>query len=79
MRVPDIVSQQNATQPVEAPGAGTATQPVEAPSVGLEVLLTGTGNAALQSDSEEDLQRELSSHMDDNQRCEVFHGLEQDP
>ena len=25
------VMQQNATQPVEAPGAGTATQPVEAP------------------------------------------------
>ena len=26
--------QQNATQPVEAPGAGTATQPVQAPGAG---------------------------------------------
>ena len=41
------VIQQNATQPVEAPGSGTATQPVEAPGAGPEVLLTGTGSAAL--------------------------------
>ena len=39
--------QQNATQPVEAPGAGTATQPVEAPSAGPEVLPSSTGDAAL--------------------------------
>ena len=38
--------QQNATQPVEAPGAGMATDP------GPEVLLSGS---AAQSDSEEDL------------------------
>ena len=43
--------QQNATQPVEAPGAGTTTQPVESPGAGPEVLLSGTGNA-VQSDSE---------------------------
>ena len=53
------VSQQNATQPVEAPGAGTATQPVEAPGAGPEVLPSGTGTAALQSDCEEDLQMSL--------------------
>ena len=39
------VKQRNATQPVEAPGAGTATQPVEAPGAGPDVLPTGTGSA----------------------------------
>ena len=43
-----------------------ATQPVEAPDVGPEVLLTGTSNAALQSDSEEDLQSEPGSPVNDN-------------
>ena len=42
--------QPNATQPVQAPGAGTATQPVEAPSAGPEVLPSGTGDAALSAD-----------------------------
>ena len=42
--------QQNATQPVEAPGAGTATQPVKAPGAGPEVLPSGTGDAALSAD-----------------------------
>ena len=42
--------QKNATQPVEAPGAGTATQPVEAPGAGPDVLLTGISNAALHVD-----------------------------
>ena len=65
------VTQQNATQPVETPGAGTATQPVEAPSAGPEVLLTGTGSAALHaeitgSDSEEELQSEPGSPVDGN-------------
>ena len=60
------VSQQNATQPVEAPDAGMATQPVEAPGVGPDVLLTSTGSAALQSDSEKNLQSEPGSHVDDN-------------
>ena len=45
-----VVIQQNATQPVEAPGAGTATQPVEAPGEGPEVLLTGTGSAAVHAE-----------------------------
>ena len=61
------VIQQNATQPVEAPSAGTATQPVEAPSADPEVLLSGTGSA-VQSDSEEDLQSEPGSPADDNFR-----------
>ena len=42
--------QQNATQPVEAPGVGTATQPVEAPSAGPDVLPSGTGDAAFSVD-----------------------------
>ena len=66
-----VVIQQNATQPVEAPGAGTTTQPVEAPGAGPEVLLTGTGSAALHaeitgSDSEEELQSEPGSPIDGN-------------
>ena len=48
------VSQQNGTQPVEAPSARMATQPVEAPSVGPQVLPSGTSSIA-PSDSEEDL------------------------
>ena len=42
--------QQSATQPVEAPGAGTANQTVEAPGAGPEVLPSGTGDAALSAD-----------------------------
>ena len=47
----------SATRPVEGLVAGMATQLVEAPSA---------GNAALQSDSEEDLQSEPGSPVDDN-------------
>ena len=61
------VNQQNATQPVESPGAGTATQPVEAPGAGPEVLLSGT-SSAVQSDNEEDLQSEPGSPAGDNLR-----------
>ena len=57
--------QQNATQPVEASGAGTATQPVEAPGAGPEVLLSST-SSAVQSDSEKDLQSEPGSPVGDN-------------
>ena len=57
--------QQNATQPVDAPGAGMATQPVEVPGAGPEVLLSGSGSA-VQSDSEEDLQNQPGSPADDN-------------
>ena len=68
-----VVSQQNATQPVEAPSAGTATQPVEAPGAGPEVLLTGTGSAALHteitgSDNEEELHSKPGSPVDGNVR-----------
>ena len=62
----EVVIQQNSTQPGEAPGAGTATQPVEAPIAGPEVLLTGTSSAALQYNSEEDLQSEPGSPADEN-------------
>ena len=67
------VKQQNASQPVEAPGAGTATQPVEAPGAGPEVLPTGTGRAALHaeftsSDSEEEFQSEPGTPIDGNVR-----------
>ena len=60
-----------APSPVEAPGAGTVTQPVEAPGAGPEVLLTGTGSAALHaeitgSDSVEELQSEPGSPVDGN-------------
>ena len=63
-----VVIQQNATQPVEAPGAGTATQPVEAPGAGPDVLLTSTGDAALQSESDGDLHSEPGSPVDDSFR-----------
>ena len=78
-----------ATQPVEAPSTRrrdviqqNATQPVEAPGAGPEVLVTGTGNAALHieqtltggktfestggSDSKEDLQSEPGHPVDGN-------------
>ena len=43
--------QKNATQPVEAAGAGTATQPVEAPGAGPEVLLSSTSTLLSSSDT----------------------------
>ena len=68
-----VVSQQNATQPVEAPNAGTATQPVEATGAGPELLLTGTGSATLHaeitgSNIEEELQSKPGSPIDGNIR-----------
>ena len=42
--------QQNATQPVEAAGAGTASQPVQAPVAGPDVLPFCTGDAAFSVD-----------------------------
>ena len=41
---------QTATQPLEAPGAGTATQPVQAPGSVPDVLPSGTGDADLSAD-----------------------------
>ena len=53
----------SATCPVECPGTDVsqqnATQSVEAPGAGPEVLPSGTGTAALHSDCEEDLQMSL--------------------
>ena len=43
-------TQQNATQSVEAPGAGTATQPVQAPGAGPDVLASGTSDGAFSVD-----------------------------
>ena len=67
----------SATHPVEGPGADVkqqnATQPVEAAGAGPDVLPTGTGSAALHaeftgSDSEEELQSEPGSPVDGNVR-----------
>ena len=43
---------QTATQPLEAPSAGTATQPVQAPGSVPDVQLTGEGDLSAASDSE---------------------------
>ena len=50
------MKQQNATQPVEAPGAGP------------EVLLSGAGETVLESDSDYDLQSEPGSPVHANDR-----------
>ena len=73
-----VTACKSATSPVEGPGRSVvsqqnATQPVEAPGAGPEVLLTGTGSAALHaeitgSDSEEELQSEPGSPVDGNVR-----------
>ena len=76
--------QQNATQPVEAPGAETATQPVQAPAAGPDVLPSGTGDAAFSvdqtltggrvvqstsgSESEDDQHNETGSMLEGNLR-----------
>ena len=67
------VKQQNATQPVQAPGARTATQPVQAPGAGPDVLPTGSSSAALHaefsgSDSEEELQSDPGLPIDGSVR-----------
>ena len=74
--------QQIATQPVETPGAGTATQAAQAPGAGPDILLSGTGDAALSvdksltsgrvvlhtsgSESEKDQHSEVSSPLEGN-------------
>ena len=72
--------QQNATQPVEAPGAGMATQPVEAPGAGPDVLPSGTGNAALSADQtltgDRVVQSTSGSESDDDQHSETGSLLE---
>ena len=75
---------QTATQPFEAPGAGTATQPVQAPGAGPGVLLSGNGDDALSvdqtltsgrvdqstsgSESEDDQHSEAGSQLEGNFR-----------
>ena len=44
-----------ATQPLQAPGAGTATQPLQAPGAGPEVLPTGNDAAQLDQSLVEEL------------------------
>ena len=53
-----------ATQPLEAPGAGTATQPVQAPGAVPDVQPTSEGDLSAASDSEAD-QLSLTSSLDD--------------
>ena len=47
---------QTATQPLEAPSAGTATQPVQAPGSVPDVQPSGEGDLSAASDSEGDQQ-----------------------
>ena len=55
---------QTATQPLEAPGAGTATQPVQAPGSVPDVQPTCEGDLCAASDSEAD-QLSLTGSLDD--------------
>ena len=55
---------QTATQPLEAPGAGTATQPVQAPGSVPDVQPTGKGDLSAASDSEAD-QLSVTGSLDD--------------
>ena len=55
---------QTATQPLEAPGAGTATQPIQAPGSVPDVQPTGEGDLSAASDSEAD-QLSVTSSLDD--------------
>ena len=55
---------QTATQPLEAPGAGTATQPVQAPGSVPDVKPTSEGDLSAASDSEAD-QLSVTGSLDD--------------
>ena len=55
---------QTATQPVEAPGAGTATQPLQAPGSVPDVQPTGEGHLSAASDSEAD-ELSVTGSLDD--------------
>ena len=55
---------QTATQPLEAPGAGTATQPVQAPGSVPDGQPTGEGDLSAASDSEAD-QLSVTGSLDD--------------
>ena len=72
--------QQNATQPVEAPGTGTATQPVQAPGAGPDVLPSGTGDAAFSVDQTltgpRPVQSTIGSESEDEQHSQTGSLLE---
>ena len=55
-----------ATQPLEAPGAGTATQPVQAPGSVSDVQPSGEGDLSTASDSEGDQQSVTGSLSEEN-------------
>ena len=55
-----------ATQPLEAPGAGTATQPVQAPGSVPDVQPSGEGDLSAASDSEGDQHSVTGSLSDEN-------------
>ena len=57
---------QTATQPLEAPGAGTATQPVQAPGSVPDVQPSSEGDLSAASDSEGDQHSVAGSLSDEN-------------
>ena len=59
---------ETATQPLEAPGAGTATQPVQAHGSVPDVQPSGEGDLSAASDSEGDQQSVTGSLSDENYR-----------
>ena len=59
---------QTATQPLEAPDAGTATQPVQAPGSVPDVQPSGEGDLSAAADGEGDLHGVTGSLSDENYR-----------
>ena len=63
-----VEEMQTATQPLEAPGAGTATQPVQVPGSVPDVQPSGEGDLSAASDSEGDQHSVTGSLSDENYR-----------
>ena len=63
-----VEEMQTATQPLDAPGAGTATQPVQAPGSVPDVQPSGEGDLSAASDSEGDQHSVTGSLSDENYR-----------
>ena len=61
-----VEEMQMATQPLEAPGAGTATQPVQAPGPVPDIQPAGEGDISAASDSEGDQHIVTGSLSDEN-------------
>ena len=61
-----VEEMQTATQPLEAPGAGTATQPVQAPGSVPDVQPSGEGDLSAASNSEGDQYSVTGSLSDEN-------------